>query len=154
MPVVLITPEVMLHKSGPWVDMLQQAAFDVAYPKNPVFTRGSCSEEETIDELSVCDAVIAGGEVFTNNVLGALPNLRVIARSGVGFDKVDVAAASEHNVVLTITPTANHEAVAEHALMLLLSAAKRLPFNDRSFAFCFVIVSLDQMVLMVEVIVD
>jgi phosphoglycerate dehydrogenase-like enzyme len=132
MPVVLITPEVMLHKSGPWVDMLQQAGLDVAYPKNPVFTRGSCSEEETIDELSVCDAVIAGGEVFTNNVLGALPNLRVIARSGVGFDKVDVAAASEHNVVLTITPTANHEAVAEHALMLLLSAAKRLPFNDRS----------------------
>lgn len=132
MPVVLITPEVMLNKSGPWVDMLQQAGFDVAYPKNPIFTRGSCSEQETIDELSVCHAVIAGGEVFSANVLAALPNLRVIARSGVGYDKVDVAAASEHRIVLTITPTANHEAVAEHALMLLLAAAKRLPFNDRS----------------------
>ncbi len=131
MPVVLITPELMLNKSAPYVDMLQAAGFTIAYPQNPIFTRGLCSEEETIDELRVCHAVIAGGEVFSRNVLAALPNLRVISRSGVGYDKVDVAAATDHNVVLTITPTANHEAVAEHALMLLLAVAKRLTFNDR-----------------------
>ena len=131
MPVVLITPEVMLHKDTSYVAMLNEAGFDVAYPNNPTFTRGLCSVEETIGELSVCDGVIAGGKVFSRNVLAALPRLRVIARSGVGYDKVDVAAATEHNVVLTITPTANHESVAEHALMLLLAAAKRLTFNDR-----------------------
>ncbi|MBC8354979.1 MAG: phosphoglycerate dehydrogenase [Planctomycetes bacterium] len=130
MPVVLITPEVMLHKETRYVEMLNAAGFDVAYPKNPVFTRGLCSLEETIDELSVCDAVIAGGEVFSKSALAALPKLRVIARSGVGYDKVDVAAATAHKVVLTITPTANHESVAEHALMLLLATAKRLTFND------------------------
>jgi phosphoglycerate dehydrogenase-like enzyme len=75
--------------------------------------------------------VIAGGEVFSEEVLAALPGLRVIARSGVGYDRVDVAAATRHDVVLTITPTANHESVAEHALMLLLAVAKRLTFNDR-----------------------
>jgi D-3-phosphoglycerate dehydrogenase len=131
MAVVLITPEVMLHKDAPYVEMLNEAGFGVAYPKNPIFTRGLCSVAETIDELSRCDGVIAGGEVFSRNALAALPRLRVIARSGVGYDKVDVAAATEHNVVLTITPTANHESVAEHALMLLLAVAKRLPFNDR-----------------------
>lgn len=131
MPVVLITPEVMLNKPARYVDMLQQAGFEIAYPKNPIFTRGFCSEEETVDELSVCSAVIAGGEVFSKNVLADLPNLRVIARSGVGYDKVDVDAATNHNVVLTITPTANHESVAEHALMLMLAAAKRLTFNNR-----------------------
>jgi phosphoglycerate dehydrogenase-like enzyme len=131
MPVVLITPERMLHVPGPHVDMLQTAGFDVAYPKNPIFTRGHCSVPETIDELSVCCAVIAGGEVFSEAVLAGLPALRVIARCGVGYDRVDVAAATRHDVVLTITPTANHESVAEHALMLLLAVAKRLPFNDR-----------------------
>jgi D-3-phosphoglycerate dehydrogenase/(S)-sulfolactate dehydrogenase len=131
MPVALITPEVMLHKPASYVDMLQKADFDVVYPKNSIFTRGDCSEAETIDELSVCDAVIAGGEVFSPNVLAALPKLRVIARSGVGYDKVNVAAATKQSVVLTITPTANHESVAEHALMLMLAAAKRLGFNDR-----------------------
>lgn len=131
MPVVLMTPEIMMHKNTSHVEMLNEAGFDVVYPQNRVFTRGLCSVEETTDELSVCDAVIAGGEVFSRNVLTALPKLRVIARSGVGYDKVDVAAATEHNVVLTITPTANHESVAEHALMLLLAVAKRLTFNDR-----------------------
>ena len=131
MPVALITPEMMLHKSARYVDILTDGGFEIAYPKDPIFTRGSCSEQETIDELSVCDAVIAGGEVFSKGVLAALPKLRVIARSGVGYDKVDVAAATSHNIVLTITPTANHESVAEHAMMLLLAAAKRLSFNDR-----------------------
>jgi len=131
MPAVLITPETMLHKSAPYVDMLQTAGFEVVYPKSSTFTRGLCSEQETIDQLAVCEAVIAGGEFFTRNVLAALPKLRVIARAGVGYDRVDVAAATEHNVALTITPTANHESVAEHALMLMLAAAKRLTFNDR-----------------------
>lgn len=131
MPVVLITPERMLQAPGPHVDRLKAAGFEVAYPKNAIFTRGHCSVQETIAELSVCQAVIAGGEVFSEAVLAALPGLRVIARCGVGYDRVDVAAASRHNVVLTITPTANHEAVAEHALMLLFAVAKRLTFNDR-----------------------
>ncbi len=132
MPVVLITPEVMLNKPAPYVDMLKGAGFSIAYPKNPTFTRGHCSVEETIDELSVCDALIAGGEFISKQVLQSLPKLRVIARFGVGYDRIDVTAVTNHNVVLTITPTANHEAVAEHALMLLLAAAKRLTFNDRS----------------------
>lgn len=132
MPVVLITPEAMVHKQAPHVDMLKDAGFDIAYPRNPTFTRGHSSVEETIDELSVCDGLMAGGEYISNTVLDSLPKLRVIARFGVGYDRVDVAAATAHNVVLTITPTANHAAVAEHALMLLLAAAKRLPFNDRS----------------------
>ena len=131
MPVVLITPEIMLHKTVPCLEMLKSAGFEVAYPRNLAFTRGHCSVEETIDELSVCDALIAGGEYISQEVFSALPNLRVIARAGVGYDRIDVAAATEHGVVLTITPTANHEAVAEHALMLLLAASKQLSFNDR-----------------------
>lgn len=131
MPVVLITPEAMREKPAPYVTMLREAGFEVRYPKNPVFTRGHCSVAETIDELSVADAVVAGGEVFSKDAMAALPKLRVIARSGVGYDKVDVSAATALGKILTITPTANHEAVAEHAFALIFDFAKSIAANDR-----------------------
>lgn len=131
MPVVLITPEAMLHKAARYVDLLQSAGFEVRYPDDPTFTRGLHSEQETIAQLSVCDAVLAGGEVFTRRVLFELPRLRVIARSGVGYDRVDIPAATERRIPVTITPTANHEAVAEQTLALLLAVAKSVLVNDR-----------------------
>jgi D-3-phosphoglycerate dehydrogenase / 2-oxoglutarate reductase len=131
MPVCLITPEAMREKPAPYVTILKEAGFEVRYPKNPIFTRGHCSVAETIDELSVADAVVAGGEVFSKEAMSALPNLRVIARSGVGYDKVDVPAATALGKVLTITPTANHEAVAEHAFALIFDFAKSIAANDR-----------------------
>jgi phosphoglycerate dehydrogenase-like enzyme len=131
MPVALITPEAMREKPAPYVSMLKEAGFEVRYPKNPIFTRGHCSVAETIDELSVADAVVAGGEVFSREAMSALPKLRVIARSGVGYDKVDVPAATALGKILTITPTANHEAVAEHAFALIFDFAKSIATNDR-----------------------
>ena len=131
MPVVLITPEAFLNDSAPHVDALHAAGFDVVYPEDPTFTRGFLGKDRTIEQLSVCDAVIAGGERFTTRVLGSLPRLRVIARSGVGYDRVDVAAATERGIVLTITPTANFEAVAEHTVALLFAVAKDILRFDR-----------------------
>ncbi len=131
MPVVLITPEEMLHNQAPYVELLCQAGFDVVYPEDPKFTRGLCSEEETIRQLSVCDAVLAGGEHFTKQVVSALPRLRVIARAGVGYDRIDFAAVTACGILVTITPTANYEAVAEQALALLLAVAKSVVANDR-----------------------
>jgi len=131
MSVVLITPEAFLDKPAPHVDALCSAGFEVVYPHDPTFMRGFLSEEETIAELSVCDAVIAGGERFTERVLDNLPRLRVIARSGVGYDRVDVRAATARGIVLTITPTANFAAVAEHTLALLFAVAKDTLGFDR-----------------------
>jgi phosphoglycerate dehydrogenase-like enzyme len=111
--------------------MLRNAGFDIVYPKNPIFTRGLGSEEEAIDELSVCDAVIAGGEHVTARTLASLPKLRVVSRLGVGYDRVDVAAATQHKVAVTITPNANYECVAEQALAHMLAVAKSLHFFHR-----------------------
>src|SRR5438094_7047789 len=103
MPTVLVTPEGLLNQPGPHVTLLREAGFEVRYPKNPLFTRGLGPEEETVAELSEASAVIAGGEVITARVLDRLPRLRVIARQGVGYDRIDVPAATAHGVVLTIT---------------------------------------------------
>ena len=116
MPVVQINPDTMLEKDEPYVQILLQAGFEIRYPRNPQLARGLCSDAELIEELQGVSATIASAELYTEHVIRSLPDLRVIARSGVGYDRVDVDAATRHKVLLTITPTANHEAVAEHAL--------------------------------------
>jgi D-3-phosphoglycerate dehydrogenase len=55
--------------------------------------------------------------------------LRVISRNGVGYDRIDVPAATRRGIAVTITADANHQAVAEHAMALLLSVARTIPQN-------------------------
>jgi phosphoglycerate dehydrogenase-like enzyme len=68
---------------------------------------------------------------MTPELFEAAPNLRAIARTGVGFDLIDLAAASQHLVAVTITPGTNQESVAEQTLALLLALARRIVSNDR-----------------------
>ena len=130
MPVVLITPEALVNVRGPWVSMLEEAGLTVAYPEDPTFTRGLYSAAETVRVLRPASAVIAGGEYFTPEILAGLPQLRVIARAGVGYDRVDVPAATSRKIAVTITPTANHEGVAEQAFALIFAIAKGVVVND------------------------
>jgi phosphoglycerate dehydrogenase-like enzyme len=136
MPTVLISPEAYLNQDLPHVPVLREAGFDIRYPRDPLFTRGFASVEETIAELRGAAAVLAGGEVISAGVLAGVPELRVVARAGVGYDRVDVPACTKHGVAVTITPTANHESVAEHALALLLAVAKNVLRGDRATRAC------------------
>lgn len=130
MPVVLITPEALVDIRGPWVSLLEEAGLTVAYPEDPTFTRGLHSAADTIRVLKPASAVIAGGEYFTPEIQAGLPQLRVIARAGVGYDKVDVPAATSRRIAVTITPTANHEGVAEQVFALIFAIAKGIVDND------------------------
>ncbi|HET9256850.1 MAG TPA: phosphoglycerate dehydrogenase [Pseudonocardiaceae bacterium] len=60
------------------------------------------------------------------------PQLKVVARAGVGLDNVDVPAATEHGVMVVNAPTSNIVSAAEHAIALLLAAARRVPAADAS----------------------
>ncbi|HTM53715.1 MAG TPA: phosphoglycerate dehydrogenase [Pirellulales bacterium] len=122
MPRVLITTEAQWRKPGAHVDALRAAGYEVDYPA----TRVLLSEEETARAVADCVAVIAGSEPYTDSVLAQLPELRVIARHGVGYDKIDVPAATRRGIAVAITPDANHEAVAEHAMALMLALARRI----------------------------
>ena len=131
MPKILITPESMIENPGRYAEILCEAGFQMCYPENRLFTRGHSSVQETIEELHGVSAVIAGGEILSEQVLGALSELRVVARAGVGYDRVDIAAATSRGIAVTITPTANHEAVAEAALALLFAVAKSTVKYDK-----------------------
>ncbi|HWH66209.1 MAG TPA: hypothetical protein VNS99_08915, partial [Gaiellales bacterium] len=63
-------------------------------------------------------------------VLAAAPKLKIVARAGVGLDNVDVAAATARGVLVVNAPTSNIHSAAEHALALMLSAARQIPAAD------------------------
>ncbi len=60
--------------------------------------------------------------------------LKIVAKHGVGYDNIDVPAATACGVIVTNTPTANSQSVAEHALTLLLAVARRIGESCRDLA--------------------
>jgi phosphoglycerate dehydrogenase-like enzyme len=76
--------------------------------------------------------IVRGDATVGEHELAAAPRLRVIGRSGVGVDRVDVAAAAARGIPVVVTPGANARAVAEGALTLMLALVKRLPELQRA----------------------
>ena len=81
--------------------------------------------------LARAAAWIAGTGPITDAHLEAAPALRVLARYGVGTDAVDLAAARRRGLVVTNTPGANTQAVADHTLALMLAALRDVSRGDR-----------------------
>jgi D-3-phosphoglycerate dehydrogenase / 2-oxoglutarate reductase len=69
---------------------------------------------------------------FRRQHIDLAPNLRIIARHGAGYDTVDVDAASERGIAVTITGAANAGAVAEHVFALLFAVARHVTTADRA----------------------
>jgi D-3-phosphoglycerate dehydrogenase / 2-oxoglutarate reductase len=122
MPKVLIAPSTLAGIDAAFVHVLRDARFDLVYPPKPA----QMVEDELLRQLNGIVASVAGSEPYTRRVVTAHPQLRVIARAGVGYDAVDVAAATERGVAVTITPGTNQDAVAEHTFALMLALAKDL----------------------------
>jgi phosphoglycerate dehydrogenase-like enzyme len=87
------------------------------------------SEDELIDLLRGIDGGIFSGDPFTARVLEASPQLKVISRTGVGYDAIDVKAATERGIVVSNTPGVNRHAVAEWTFALMLSCARKMKNN-------------------------
>ncbi|HBH02461.1 MAG TPA: 3-phosphoglycerate dehydrogenase [Candidatus Rokubacteria bacterium] len=68
----------------------------------------------------------------TERLMAACPRLRVVGRHGVGLDTVDVPAATRLGVAVVHAPGSNSQAVAEHALMLMLACVKHTREVDRA----------------------
>lgn len=69
---------------------------------------------------------------LTREVFAALPQLKMVVRYGVGFDSVDVTAASEHGVMVVNIPDYGVQEVADHTLALMLGIVRKVPQIDAS----------------------
>jgi phosphoglycerate dehydrogenase-like enzyme len=127
MPSVLIGPQLLRNAPGRFRDILTEAGFQPIDPEGGP----ALAEAELRPWLPQVSAMIAGGERMTRELFAIAPHLRVIARTGVGYDLIDIPAATEHRVAVTITPGTNQDSVAEQTFALLLALTRRIVTNDR-----------------------
>jgi phosphoglycerate dehydrogenase-like enzyme len=77
--------------------------------------------------LPGCDGYIAGLDYIDRAAIDRADQLKVIARYGIGVDRIDLAAAAEKSIVVTNTPFANAVSVAELTIGMILSLARSIP---------------------------
>ncbi len=132
MPKVLITSREVAPFETRFRDVLEAAALELVYPPPGRFSQ--LTEEELLAGLPGIVATIAGSETYTPAVFTANLQLRVIARVGVGYDAVDLPAATRNGTVVTIAPNTNHGSVAEHTFALLLAFTRHIPTRHGTMA--------------------
>lgn len=125
---LLVTAGVFTQRGTEAIARLTEAGFELRHSSHP----GPLTETELIAELQGCVGVLAATDPYNETVLSACPDLRLIARWGIGYDSVDVAAATRHGVMLVNTPGAVTEAVADMTFALMLGVARRIPYGDRA----------------------
>src|SRR5579864_1569442 len=122
---VTVSRAMQQGESGPLAPLYRDGHTLRHFPAN-----AQTSAAELIHALEGCDAVVAIIEPYTAGVFAASPQLRHVARVGVGYDAVDVAAATQRGVLVTNTPGANATAVADFAFGMLLAVARWIPTFD------------------------
>lgn len=81
---------------------------------------------ENNDIFTRADGILIGNQKLTGDFLNRFPNLKVIAKQGSGYDNIDIAAATEKRIPVVLSAGVNACAVAEHVIMMILSASRRL----------------------------
>ncbi|MBI3931667.1 MAG: D-glycerate dehydrogenase [Chloroflexi bacterium] len=122
-PKVFITRKI--PESG--IALLREYCQVRVYPRDRVAPR-----EELVKGVKWCHALLC---LLTDSIdrelISAGPTLRVIANYAVGFDNIDIKAATERNIPVTNTPEVLTDAVAEHTFALMMAIARRIPESDR-----------------------
>ncbi|MGO9643458.1 MAG: hydroxyacid dehydrogenase [Candidatus Bathyarchaeia archaeon] len=113
-----------IHQDG--ITLLKNAGFDVS--EKPTITAAELEQE-----IAGYDAVIVRGRTkITNTVVQNGKRLRIIARSGVGLDNIDLESARKNGVKVTATPAAPTTSVAELTIGLVLSIIRKISYADNA----------------------
>ena len=97
-----------------------------------VVYRPGIGKEDLLREVSSCDVLVVRSRTkVTREVIDAAPNLKVIARAGVGVDNIDVDYARSKGIVVVNAPEGPTESVAELTIGLMIAAARMIPLYDR-----------------------
>jgi D-3-phosphoglycerate dehydrogenase len=86
---------------------------------------------DLVSAMSGCVGVVAGDDKFSADVIGALPDLHVISKWGIGIDGIDLVAARERQIVVRNTPGMFDDEVADVTMAYITMLARGLAFVDR-----------------------
>jgi D-3-phosphoglycerate dehydrogenase / 2-oxoglutarate reductase len=91
------------------------------------------NREKLLAAVPEADALLVRSATTVDaDVLNAGTKLKIVARAGIGLDNVDVDAATARGILVVNAPTSNIHSAAEHAVALLLAAARQIPAADAS----------------------
>ena len=112
---------------------LQPSALAVLDGLATVFVSVVGERNDWYAEAAAADAIIVEGATFvTGEVMDRIgPRLRIIARTGIGVDRIDLGAATQRGILVLNTPDGPTESTAEHAIALLLNLCKNVMTTDR-----------------------
>jgi len=114
-------------------DSLAQEAMEILSPKCQVEFAGAYPQPsilaQKLKEQKAHALILRTGKAPAE-VIEASPNLKVIAKHGIGVDNIDVLTATALKIPVLVTASANYQSVAEHTLGLMLSLAKDIPWLD------------------------
>ncbi|HEY2841540.1 MAG TPA: phosphoglycerate dehydrogenase [Pirellulales bacterium] len=127
MPRILVTPTLLQHVDCSCRRVLEAADFEIVYLTIP---EAQLNGADLIGQLQGIDGVVAGADPYPREVLAA-SRLKAIARVGVGYDAIDMQAAGELGIAVTITPGTNEHSVAEQTMALLLGVYRGFPGRDQ-----------------------
>jgi D-3-phosphoglycerate dehydrogenase len=114
-------------------DKIDTAGMEILEKVAEVKFSSSLSEDVLTNEASDVDGMIVRVPAFvTRKVLENARRLKVVGRFGVGYENIDVEAATEKGVVVTYTPGANTLSVAEHVIGLMFALAKQITQADNA----------------------
>ncbi|MDX1520408.1 MAG: hydroxyacid dehydrogenase [Anaerolineae bacterium] len=99
----------------------------VAEPIGPA----SATPDDPLSAVSQAEGIVASQFVYDGAFMDQAPKLKIISRTGIGYEKVDVAAATERGIAVCNTPDGPTISTAEHTVMLMLAAAKNMKQGER-----------------------
>ncbi len=108
--------------------MMHESGMDLLHEAGEVRMASALDPETLRREVVEADAIVTRthGDIDAA-LMDCAPRLVVIGRHGVGYDQIDIAAATERGIQVLTTPGANVEAVAEHALAFMIGLSKHFP---------------------------
>lgn len=120
---ILITTTSFQDTPGEHHEILKRKGYEI------VAERGPLPESKMLELVTQgdFDGILCGDDAYTRQVLEkCIPRLRVLAKYGIGLDKIDLKAATEFKIPVTFTPSVNHVTVAEHTFALILALYRHL----------------------------
>lgn len=123
---VLVTAQHLVSEAQ---KILKDAGGRIEFMVDPI------DEESLVRRLSDGDidaVLMRGSKPFTAGVLAAATGLKIIAKNGAGIESVDLEEAARRGIAVTVSAGANADAVAEHAIAMMLSLVRDLPKLDRT----------------------
>ncbi|MGC9259216.1 MAG: phosphoglycerate dehydrogenase [Phycisphaerae bacterium] len=124
---ILLTTTSFQDTPGKHQELLNGAGFEI------VRARGPLSEAQMLDILAKqgpFDGLLNGDDQITAKVIDALlPQMKVIAKYGIGLDSIDVQHATNRKIPVLFTPGVNETTVAEHVFGLMVAVAKQFWFH-------------------------